>query len=100
MIFEGEGSGLKVNINGRCRMPMLGGSGLGLALDAGVVSLVSNRQPSGSSVGAVLGPCIEGNRGGRGSLMNSVDDNFKKCQAPRGQADAGSDYNTIIARRD
>jgi hypothetical protein len=98
VILEGEGYGSKVNINGRCCMPIL--KGLGLALDAGLLSRVSNRQPSGSSVGAVLGPCIESNRRAWGSLMNSVDDGFKTCKAPRWQADAGSDYNTIIARRD
>jgi len=35
------------------------------------------RQPSGGSIGAVLGHCIEGNRSAWSSLMNSVDDGFE-----------------------
>jgi len=31
--------------------------------------------------------------------MNSVDDGFEYCEAPGRQADARSDYNTIVARR-
>jgi hypothetical protein len=31
----------------------------------------------GGSIGAILGPCIEGNRRAWGSLMNSVDDDFE-----------------------
>jgi hypothetical protein len=56
-------------------------------------------QPSGGSLSAILGPCIEGNHRAWGSLMNSVDDSFEYCEAPGRQADARSDYNTIVARR-
>jgi hypothetical protein len=61
--------------------------------------LASNRQPSGGSIGAILGPRVESNRRLWGSLVDSVDDGFKYCKAPGRQADAGTDYNTIIARR-
>jgi hypothetical protein len=37
----------------------------------------SSHQPPGGSVGAIVGPCIEGNRRAWGSLMNSVDDGFE-----------------------
>jgi len=40
-------------------------------------SPASSRQPSGGSIGAIVGPCIEGNRRAWGSLMNSVDDGFE-----------------------
>ena len=46
-------------------------------LDAGLYSLASSRQPSGGSIGAIIGLCIEGNRRAWGSLMNSVDDGFE-----------------------
>ena len=46
-------------------------------LDAGLHSPASSRQPSGGSIGAIIGPCIEGNRRAWGSLMNSVDDGFE-----------------------
>ena len=46
-------------------------------LDAGLYSPASSRQPSGGSIGAIIGPCIEGNRRAWGSLMNSVDDGFE-----------------------
>jgi hypothetical protein len=46
-------------------------------LDAGLYSLASSRQPSGGSIGAILGSCIEGNRRAWGGLMNSVDDGFE-----------------------
>jgi hypothetical protein len=36
-----------------------------------------SRQPSGRSIGAIIGSCIEGNRRAWGSLMNSVDDGFE-----------------------
>ena len=52
------------------------GGGLVL-LDAGLYSPASSRQPSGGSIGAIVGPCIEGNRRAWGSLMNSVDDDFE-----------------------
>ena len=31
--------------------------------------------------------------------MNSIDDGFEQCKALGRQADAGSNYNTIVARR-
>ena len=46
-------------------------------LDAGLYSSASERQPSGGSIGAIIGPRIEGNRRAWGSLMNSVDDSFE-----------------------
>ena len=54
------------------------------ALSGGLVLLgpglylpASNRQPSGGGIGAILGPCIEGDRRAWGSLMDSVDDGFE-----------------------
>jgi len=46
-------------------------------LGAGLYRSASDRQPSGSSIGAILGPCIEGNRRAWGSLVDSVDDGFE-----------------------
>ena len=45
--------------------------------DAGLYSRASRCQPSGGSIGAIVGSCIEGNRRAWGSLMNSVDDDFE-----------------------
>ena len=45
--------------------------------DAGLYLRACRRQPSGGSIGAIVGSCIEGNRRARGSLMNSVDDDFE-----------------------
>src|SRR5262249_23782182 len=59
----------------------------------------SRRQPSGSSLRAIFGPCIEGNRRAWCGPMNSVDDGFEYCKAPGRQAHARSDYDTIVARR-
>jgi hypothetical protein len=44
-------------------------------LDAGLYRL--ERQPSGGSIGAIVGPGIEGNRRAWGSLTNSIDDDFE-----------------------
>jgi len=68
-------------------------------LDGELYSPASSRQPSGGSIGAIVGPCIEGNRRTWGSLTNGVDDSFEYCKVPGRQADAGSDYNTVVARR-
>jgi hypothetical protein len=65
--------------------------------DAGLYSPASSRQPSGGSIGAIVGPCIESNRRAWGSLVNGVDDGFEYCKAPGRQAHAGSDYHAIIA---
>jgi hypothetical protein len=46
-------------------------------LEAELYSSASSRHPSGGSIGAVVGPCIEGNRRAWGSLTNSVDDDFE-----------------------
>jgi hypothetical protein len=46
-------------------------------LDAGLYSSASKRQPSGGSIGAVVRPCIEGNRRVWGNLTNRVDDHFE-----------------------
>ena len=46
-------------------------------LDAALYSPASSRQPSGGSIGAVMGHCIEGNRRAWSTLMNSVDDGFE-----------------------
>jgi len=43
----------------------------------GLYSPASSRQPSGGRLGAIVGPCIEGNRGAWGSLTNSVDGDFE-----------------------
>jgi hypothetical protein len=40
-------------------------------------SAASSRYPSGGGIGAIIGPCIEGNRRAWGSLTNSVDDDFE-----------------------
>jgi hypothetical protein len=61
--------------------------------------MTSVTQPSGCSIGAVLGQCIEGNRRAWGSLVNSVDDGFEYCKTLGRQAHASSDYHTIVARR-
>jgi hypothetical protein len=34
-----------------------------------------------AAASALLGQCIEGNRGAWGSLMNSIDDGFEYCDA-------------------
>jgi hypothetical protein len=46
-------------------------------LDAGLCSAASSRYPSGGGIGAIIRPCIEGNRRAWGSLTNSVDDDFE-----------------------
>jgi len=46
-------------------------------LDAGLYSPAPSRQPSGGSIGAIVGSCIEGNRRAWGGLMNSVDDRLE-----------------------
>jgi hypothetical protein len=46
-------------------------------LDAGLYRAASKRQPSGGSIGAIVGPCIEGNRRAWGCLTNSVDDSLE-----------------------
>jgi hypothetical protein len=46
-------------------------------LDAGLYSLASEGQRSGGSIGAIIGPCIEGNRRTRSTVMNRVDDSFE-----------------------
>jgi hypothetical protein len=43
---------------------------------SGLLGSVFSRHPSGGSIGAIVGPSIEGNRRARGSLTNSVDDDF------------------------
>ncbi len=62
-------------------------------------SLRGSCYPSGGGIGAVVGACIEGNCRIRGSLADSVDDDFQQCKVARGQAHAGSDDNTIVVRR-
>ena len=44
---------------------------------AGLFSAASSRYPSGGGIGAIIGPCIEGNRRAWGSPTNSVDDDFE-----------------------
>ena len=48
-----------------------------LLLDAGLYRCFSSRDPSGGGIGAVIRPCIEGNRRTWGNLANSVDDDFQ-----------------------
>jgi hypothetical protein len=40
-------------------------------------SRLLGHQPTGGSIGAIHGRCVEGNRRVWGSLMNSVDDDFE-----------------------
>jgi hypothetical protein len=40
-------------------------------------SPASSRYPSCGGIGAIIGPCIEGNRRAWGTLTNSVDDDFE-----------------------
>jgi len=42
--------------------------------NAGLYRAVCKRQPSGGSIGAIVGPSIKGNRRTRSSAMNRVDD--------------------------
>jgi len=46
-------------------------------LDGGLYNVASSRYPSGCSIGAIIGLCIERNRRAWGSLTNSVDDDFE-----------------------
>ena len=46
-------------------------------LDAGLYRAASSRYPSGGGIGAIIGPCIEGNRRAWGNPTNSVDDDFE-----------------------
>jgi hypothetical protein len=39
--------------------------------------MASSRHPSGGSIGAIVGSCIERNRRAWGSVTNSVDDDFE-----------------------
>jgi hypothetical protein len=48
-------------------------------------------------MGAIVRSSIEGNRRTWGGFVNGVDDGFEYCEAPRRQADAASDYDTVIA---
>ena len=57
------------------------------------------RQPSGRGLGAIVGPCVEGDRRARCSLVNSVDDRFEHWKPPGWHTDARSDYDTIVFRR-
>jgi len=63
-------------LNLRSPGPAAGGGELVL-LGAGLYSSASSRHPSGGSIGAIVGPCIERNRRAWGSLTNSVDDDFE-----------------------
>jgi hypothetical protein len=49
----------------------------GVLLNAGLYRAASKRQPSGGSIGAIVGPCIECNRRAWGRLTNSVDDSLE-----------------------
>src|SRR5215472_2059624 len=53
------------------------GNGQDVSWEPGLLRSASRRHPSGGSISAIVGPCIEGNRRARGSLTNSVDDNFE-----------------------
>src|SRR4030095_13560118 len=55
--------------------------------------LASNRQPSGRRIGAILGPCVEGNRRAGGSLMNGVDDSFEYRKTPGGTEEPATPHN-------
>jgi hypothetical protein len=56
------------------------------------------RQPSGCSIGAVLGPRIEGDGGGWSSPVDCVDDHLKQRKTLSRQAHASAYYNAIVAR--
>jgi hypothetical protein len=48
-----------------------------------IPELIRRRRANrGVSIGAILRPCIEGNRRAWGGFMNSVDDGFERCKAP------------------
>ena len=66
---------------------------------SGLYSSASQRQSSGSGIGAIVRPRIEGNRRAWGNLTNSVDDHFEQCKIAGRQAHAGSDDHTIVVRR-
>src|SRR5262249_38419575 len=53
----------------------------------------------GNGIGAIFRPSIESNCRAWSNLMNSVDDGLEYCKAFGRQADAGSNYNAIIAHR-
>jgi len=75
------------------------GGFMGLVDECAECQKDSGRQPSGGSIGAIVGPCIERNCRAWSSFVNSIDDGFEYRKAPRRQADAGSDYDTVIALR-
>jgi hypothetical protein len=50
---------------------------LRILLDAGLFGAGSCCYPSGGGIGAIIGPCVEGNRRAWGSPANSVDDDFE-----------------------
>lgn len=60
---------------------------------------LARRQPSRSSLRTILRPRVEGNRRAWGSLVNSIDDCFEHRDALGRKADAGADYDAIIALR-
>ena len=47
-----------------------------ILLSAGLESAASSRHPTGGSIGAVIGPCVEGNRRTWGGFANRIDDDF------------------------
>ena len=59
---------------------------------------LAGRQPSGSSVGAVLGPRIESNRGTRRRPVHRVYDRLEQRKALGRQADTSADYDAVAAR--
>jgi hypothetical protein len=54
------------------------------------------RHPSRSSIGAVLGPHIEGNGGTWSTPVDRIDNRFEYLKALRRQADTRADHNTGI----
>jgi hypothetical protein len=46
-------------------------------LNAELYNPASSRQPSGGSIGAIVGSRIKGNRRAWGSLTNRIDDDFE-----------------------
>jgi transposase len=65
--------------------------------DAGVGNKHSaGRQPSGGSIGGILGPRIKSNGGSRSGLMDRVYDRLELREALRGQADTSAYDDTGI----
>src|ERR1700756_3585232 len=59
----------------------------------------TGRHPSSCSLGAIVGPCVEGNRCAWSSFVNRVDDCLEEREPTGRQANAGSNNHAVIASR-